>query len=77
LNNISVLIDGPYILELDDQKNNLKGSKNQKIHYLKIEYKQIYDYYITNTRSMQEFEMANILLGVGIPTKEYIEDFKK
>ena len=77
LNNISVLIDGPYILELDDQKNNLKGSKNQKIHYLKIEYKQIYDDYITNTRSMQEFEMANILLGVGIPTKEYIEDFKK
>ena len=77
LDNISVLIDGPYIIELDDQKHNLKGSKNQKIHYLKTEYRQIYNDYITDIRSMQEFELANILLGVGIPTKEYIEDFTK
>lgn len=77
LDNIAVLIDGPYVLELDDQKHNLKGSTNQKIHYFKSEYEEKYNEFISNVRCMQEFELANILLGVGIPTKEYIDNFRK
>ena len=76
LNNIAVLIDGPYVLELDDQKHNLKGSTNQKIHYLNEKYGSSYNEFISTNRHMQEFTIANILLGVGIPTKEYIEEFK-
>ena len=76
LNNIAVLIDGPYVLELDDQKHNLKGSTNQKIHYLNEKYENLYNEFISTNRHMQEFTIANILLGVGIPTKEYIEEFK-
>lgn len=35
LNNVDVLIDGPYIEEQRDITLPLRGSKNQRIHYLK------------------------------------------
>lgn len=37
LNNIDVLIDGPYIAEQRDITLHLRGSTNQTIHYLKGE----------------------------------------
>lgn len=77
LENIAVLIDGPYILELDDQKHNLKGSSNQEIHYLLPKYETKYQEYIKTTRKMQEFEIENTLIGVGIPDELYIKNFNK
>lgn len=75
LSNISVLIDGPYIESLNDDTNNIKGSSNQEIYYLKKEYKEIYQKYIHKERMMQEMQYGNTLIGVGIPTKEYIRKF--
>lgn len=77
LSKIAVLIDGPYIQELDYENNNLKGSENQKIHFLNEKYKSTYLSYLSTKRSMQELDAAHMRIGMGIPTKEYIEEFKK
>lgn len=77
LTKIAVLIDGPYIYELDDQKNNIKGSSNQRIIYLKKFFQQSYELWIQNKRNMQEMIIGNTMLAVGIPEETYIEKFKK
>lgn len=77
LENVSVLIDGPYVAALDDGRGNLKGSDNQQIHYLDESVKEKYEAYLSQERKVQEMQMANVLLGVGIPTKEYIEKFNQ
>jgi len=77
LNNISVLIDGPYIEKLDGGAGNLKGSDNQQIYYLDETLREKYEKYLSQERKMQEIEMANVLLGVGIPDREYIEQFNE
>ena len=77
LESISVLIDGPYIKELDFGISNIKGSENQRIHYLDASVKDFYQRYITDTRNVKEVTLGNVLLGVGIPSKEYIENFNK
>ena len=74
---ISVLIDGPYIEELNDNTNNIKGSLNQNIIYFDNSLKEKYKAYIKKERFMQEEQIQSILIGVGIPSKEYIEEFKK
>ena len=74
---ISVLIDGPYIQELDTGKGNLTGSDNQRIIFLKPEFEQKYKEYYSDTRKMQEHHLGNVLLATGIPNGEYIEKFKK
>ena len=74
---ISVLIDGPYIEELNDNTNNIKGSLNQNIIYFDNSLKEKYQAYIKKERFMQEEQIQSILIGVGIPSKEYIEEFKK
>ena len=75
LSNIAVLIDGPYIDELNNDSNNIKGSSNQEIYYFKKEYKEKYLKYIQSKREMQEVQYANTLIGIGIPTKDYIKNF--
>lgn len=77
LKNIAVLIDGPYVDALNDNKGNLKGSTNQRVIVLNEDYRQIYDEYYKSERGMQEFLFGNFLVAVGIPTKEYIESFTK
>lgn len=77
LNNITVLIDGPYIKSLDYQIHNLKGSENQNIIYLNHSYQKLYEEYIKSQRQMQEIQIANTLIGVGIPDDEYISSFHK
>lgn len=76
LRGISVLIDGPYIRELDTQCGNLAGSSNQKIHYLDESVKPRYEAYASEVRAVQEMTLGNTLLGVGIPDAAYIEKFK-
>ena len=77
LEKISVLIDGPYVKALDFGRSNIKGSENQKIHYLDERVKAFYENYITEERNVREFLLGNVLLGVGIPTEEYIKNFAK
>lgn len=77
LGNIAVLIDGPYIERLDSGLGNLKGSDNQKIYFFKEKVKTLYETFYKKEREMKEFYLPNQLLGVGIPTKEYIENFHK
>ena len=74
---ISVLIDGPYREKEDDDLNNLKGSKNQKIYYFDPSIKNKYESYIKNERHVEEYQIQNILIGIGIPTHDYIKEFQK
>lgn len=75
LNNIGVLIDGPYIQEEDKNIGNLKGSDNQRIIFVKRNLKSKYDAYYSDERKMQEFFMFPHFVAVGIPTKEFIDKF--
>lgn len=75
LDNIGVLIDGPYIQEQNHNIGNLKGSDNQRIIFINEKLRQKYDAYASDNRKMQEFFMFPHFVGVGIPTKEYIENF--
>lgn len=77
LTKIAVLIDGPYVQSLNNQTNNLKGSENQVIHFLKPIYKDRYDLYLSEKRSISKINTGDILIGVGIPTDEIIKEFNK
>ena len=74
---ISVLIDGPYMIEMDTGKGNLMGSDNQCIHYLRPEYRDVYEGYMRPLRSPEEMILGNTLLSVGIPDQQYIKEFNK
>lgn len=75
LNNIAVLIDGPYIEEANDGFNNLKGSNNQRIIILNPNYKELYENYKKQERKMQVMQIANIALAVGIPEAGFVKHF--
>lgn len=75
LKNISVLVDGRYIEALNFGTDNLKGSENQTVHYLDESVKERYEAYRKETRTMQEMQLANVQLAVGIPDPEYIKKF--
>ena len=77
LSQIAVLIDGPYIEELDDGLCNIKGSSNQNIYYLDPKVKEKYERYINPVRNVKEMTLGNVMLSVGIPDKAYIENFNK
>ena len=74
---IAVLIDGPYVIELDNGKDNLKGSMNQRVLYLNREVVEKYEQFRKRERSMQEFKFGDYVLAVGIPDKNYIKNFVK
>ena len=66
LGNISVLIDGEYIEELNDNSL-LKGSSNQEIHILdKSKAKKYNAYFNTETNKVQNFFTADGVVSVGI-----------
>lgn len=77
LEKISVLIDGPYILERDSGRGNLTGSDNQCIHYLIPKYREEYEAYIKELRAPEEMILGNTLLSVGIPDRQYIDEFER
>jgi anaerobic ribonucleoside-triphosphate reductase activating protein len=76
LEKISVLIDGPYVVERDNGKGNLMGSDNQRIHYLIPKYKSLYEQYLNDDRLPEEMILGNTFLAVGIPDRDYIEAFE-
>lgn len=68
---ISVLIDGRYIHELNDNKSCLRGSLNQKIFFWDKNKKGIYNDYIVNFGRKIETKISdNQVLIIGIPNKE-------
>ena len=77
LNNISVLIDGPYLDEQNSNRGNLKGSDNQRVLVINPEYQKKYDDYYKEEREMQEFRLGPFLVAAGIPSREYISAFLK
>lgn len=75
LSRIAVLVDGPYIREQDDGKNNLKGSANQRVLFLKPGFEEKYAAYLREERAMQEVAMEDTLLAAGIPPAGFAEKF--
>ncbi len=66
LENISVLIDGEYIEELNDNSL-LKGSSNQEVHILDEAKKEKYStYFKTETNKVQNFFTSDGVVSVGI-----------
>lgn len=66
LDNISVLIDGEYIEELNDNSL-LRGSSNQRIYLLdKTKSKKYRDFFKTGTNKIQNFFTADGVVSVGI-----------
>lgn len=70
LANISVLIDGEYIEELNDNKN-LRGSSNQRIHFLKSEYKPKYELLLKGERKTTVVLADKEMVAIGIPKANY------
>lgn len=77
LNNIAVVIDGKYI----EERNTLQpliGSDNQKIHYLKAKFKDVYQEYIANMHGqsfIQNFVSDNSIISVGIHAPNFNSEF--
>lgn len=74
LENISVLIDGKYI---EQQNNNctLRGSDNQRIHILDEKIRGKYEEYLNNTTNqIQNFSMPDGIISVGIHKPHFIEE---
>lgn len=71
LENISVLIDGEYIEELNDNSL-LKGSSNQEVHILDEAKKNKYiTYFKTETNKVQNFFTSNGVVSVGIHRPDF------
>lgn len=72
LNGIDVLIDGPYINRLNDDRG-MRGSRNQRIHYLTDRLlAQDLDSQPRNTEIM--VQEGNVFL-VGVPTRSILDGF--
>ena len=66
LENIDLLIDGPYVRELDDGKS-LRGSSNQKVIPLTERYKKDLHMYGSGVRTSEMFFYGYEIHRVGIP----------
>jgi anaerobic ribonucleoside-triphosphate reductase activating protein len=71
LDKITVLIDGRYREELNDNSF-MRGSSNQQIHILKHKYEHKYRDYIDNgCNEIQNFMINNEVVSVGIHKKNF------
>jgi len=76
LENISVLIDGKYKEELNENSL-LRGSSNQRIHILEKEHKDKYDIYLkTETNKIQNFTTNDGVVSVGIHKPDFMKEEK-
>jgi len=68
---ISVLVDGEYIEELNNNTF-LRGSSNQKVHILNPKYQEKYDQYLkTGRNQIQNFTTTDGVVSVGIHHKSF------
>lgn len=75
LKHISVLVDGPYI----EQKHielPLRGSENQIVHILNKKYQSLYLDYQAKEKIFDIFKDSNEVHIIGIPIKNYKEQYK-
>ncbi len=75
---IDVLVDGPY----EEGKNDgfdLRGSSNQKIHFLTSRYESMRDAFFGNSGRNLEFDigMDNDVVINGIPKRGFMEEFAR
>ena len=73
LENISVLIDGKYI---EERNNNciLRGSDNQRIIYLDKSVQEKYSEYLINaSNQIQNFTMSDGIISVGIHKSDFLD----
>ena len=76
LENISVLIDGRYIEELNDNSL-LRGSSNQRIHILNKKHKSKYETYLrSETNKIQNFTTNDGVVSVGIHKPDFMKEEK-
>lgn len=66
LKKIDVLIDGDYVDELNDGQSALRGSSNQKIHFLNEALREKYEVYMREGRKIQNFVYDYKTISVGI-----------
>lgn len=77
LREVSVLIDGPYI---EERNNNcsLRGSDNQRIIYLDDAARNRYETYLSGyTNQIQNFRSRDGVISVGIHRPGYEQEFKQ
>lgn len=67
--NVTVLIDGPYIDERNDNTCPLRGSTNQSLLFFDEGHREIYEKYLKKGRKIQNVYMGNRLISVGIHNK--------
>ena len=65
-NSIGVLIDGPYIEELNEENLTLSGSANQNIIYFDNSLKETFEEYLKKGRKIQNVYMGKQLISVGM-----------
>lgn len=70
LNNIAILIDGPYHDELNDDLG-LRGSSNQTIHILNAKFEQRRLSLEQGSRQVQNIYFENTVFSIGIPLKSF------
>lgn len=70
LQKIAVLIDGKYIEKLNDNSP-LRGSSNQRIHYINDNYWERYNSLLEGNRKVQTIMSQDELFTIGIPVKGY------
>ena len=65
-----MLIDGPYVEECNDGVLALRGSTNQRIHYLNEEVREKYETYLNEGRKIENFvyDYKTISVGIHNPT---------
>ena len=73
---VDVIIDGEYIDELNDGKS-LKGSSNQKVHFITDRYIAYKDLFDGDNRDVQVFVSENEAFFVGIPDKDTLDTWKR
>lgn len=71
-----VLIDGPYVAGLDDNRG-LRGSSNQQVHFLSPRYHHLKEQFLSGTRKIQLVFDGNDMLAAGIPPHGLMQDIHR
>ncbi len=75
LGRLDVLIDGLYERELDDGRG-LRGSSNQRVHFLTGRYRALRDEFERGPRRVEMHLLAEELLLVGVPSAASLRAFR-
>lgn len=68
----AVLIDGPYV-EARNTAQPLRGSDNQRIHYLQPDVREAYEAFLMRPNSIQNFTLGGSTVSVGIHHAGYAD----